>query len=156
MHPIFSSLVEGLNAKFEQLVGMTPISAGRFPTNMPSRGVYLFSEGANYLYVGRSNNIRGRYGRHCNAGATHRMAAFAFRLAREQTGRIQPTYKSGEGSRKHLAADKVFAPAFGDAKRRIREMDFRCVEESDPKRQCLLEIYCAVVLNTAYNDFDNH
>ncbi|WP_154660911.1 GIY-YIG nuclease family protein [Microvirga lotononidis] len=32
---------------------------------MPSRGVYLFSEGEGHLYVGRSNNLRRRYGLHC-------------------------------------------------------------------------------------------
>ena len=35
-------------------------------------------------------------------------------------------------------------------------VDFRCVEEVDPVRQCLLEVYCAVVLQTPYSDFDNH
>jgi hypothetical protein len=35
-------------------------------------------------------------------------------------------------------------------------MDLRFVEESDPVRQTLLEVYVAVVLATPYNDFDNH
>ncbi|MEY4966055.1 MAG: hypothetical protein RL274_1638 [Pseudomonadota bacterium] len=35
-------------------------------------------------------------------------------------------------------------------------MDYRWVEETDPVKQCLLEVYCAVVLQTKYNDFDNH
>jgi hypothetical protein len=35
-------------------------------------------------------------------------------------------------------------------------MDLRFVEESDPIRQALLEIYSARVLKTPYNDFDNH
>jgi hypothetical protein len=35
-------------------------------------------------------------------------------------------------------------------------MDYRYVEEADPVRQCLLEVYCAAVLATPYNDFDNH
>jgi hypothetical protein len=32
-------------------------------------------------------------------------------------------------------------------------MDVRYVEETDPQRQALLEIYVAVVLETPYNDF---
>jgi len=35
-------------------------------------------------------------------------------------------------------------------------MDLRYVEESDPVRQTLLEVYIAVVLKTPYNDFNNH
>jgi hypothetical protein len=48
-----------------------------------------------------------------------------------------------------------FSTAFTEAKARIRKMDVRFVEESDPTRQALLEIYVAVVLATPYNDFDN-
>ena len=84
------------------------------------------------------------------------MAAFAFRLAREHTGRLKPAYKAGTGSRKNLIEDPEFKAAFVAAKERIRGMEFRYVEESDPVRQCLLEVYCAVVLRTPYNDFDNH
>jgi hypothetical protein len=52
--------------------------------------------------------------------------------------------------------DPAFAAAFIDAKERIRAMGYRYVEETDQTRQALLEIYCAVVLNTPYNDFATH
>jgi len=42
------------------------------------------------------------------------------------------------------------------AKERIRGMEYRYVEEADQNRQALLEIYCAVVLATPYNDFGTH
>jgi hypothetical protein len=35
-------------------------------------------------------------------------------------------------------------------------MEYRYVEEANQNRQALLEIYCAVVLNTPYNDFGTH
>jgi hypothetical protein len=35
-------------------------------------------------------------------------------------------------------------------------MSVRFVEETDPIRQCLLEVYVAVVLNARYNDFDTY
>lgn len=35
-------------------------------------------------------------------------------------------------------------------------MNIRVVEESDPLRQALLEMYVAVALEAPYNDFDNH
>jgi hypothetical protein len=78
---------------------------------------------------------------------------FAFRLAREATGHVEASYRS-EGSRAALAADPEFAAAFSKAKTRVREMELRYVEEVDSLRQTLLEIYAAVVLKTAYNDFD--
>lgn len=84
------------------------------------------------------------------------MAAFAFRLAREATGSLVATYKKGEGSRSHLMEDEAFVGAFVAAKERIRAMDLRYVDEADPVRQALLEIYVSVVLATPYNDFDTH
>ena len=100
-----------------------------------------------------SNSLRGRYGRHCRPGATHRQAAFAFQLAREATGKTIASYRAGEGSRDGLMLDPLFAAAFAAAKDRIRAMEYRYVEETDQNRQALLEIYCALVLQTPYNDF---
>ena len=114
------------------------------------------SEGGRHLYVGRSNNIRRRIGRHRRPSATHRMAAFAFRLAREATGNIRASYKKGDASRLGLMQNSEFTGAFDSAKARIRAMSLRFVEEVDPVRQTLLESYIAVVLNTPYNDFDTH
>ena len=156
MNATFVKLVEGLHPKFEQLVIMSPCSGGNLPKTMPTQGVYLFSEGSSHLYVGRSNKIRGRYGRHCNPGATHRMAAFAFKLARETTGRLIASYKAGDDSRKGLMLDPAFSAAFKAAKERIRKMDCRFVEETDQNAQALLEIYCTLALNARYNDFNTH
>jgi hypothetical protein len=123
---------------------------------MPVSGVYLFTDKGRHLYVGRSNVLRKRHGRHCRPGATHRQAAFAFQLAREETGRTIASYRAGAGSRAGLMLDAGFAAAFAKAKERIRGMEYRYVEETDQNRQALLEIYCAVVLSTPYNDFGTH
>lgn len=135
---------------------MTPIRPTDLPKDMPKAGVYLFSEGDEFLYVGRSNDIRARIRRHCRPGATHRMAAFAFRLARHATGRLEATYKPGDGSRAALVVEPAFAAAFTGAKDRIRGMELRFVEESDPVRQALLEVYVALAVKAKHNDFDNH
>ncbi|WP_263351334.1 hypothetical protein [Acidicapsa acidisoli] len=156
MHSTFAQLVQGLHPKCEQLIGMTPCRHGYLPKDIPRQGVYLFSEGAEHLYVGRSNNIRNRYGRHCNPGATHRMAAFAFKLARNATGKMIASYRVGEDSRKGLMLNLEFKNAFDQAKARIRRMDFRFVEETDQNAQALLEIYCTLALNARYNDFNTH
>ncbi|HEY2852717.1 MAG TPA: hypothetical protein VGJ18_07735, partial [Gemmatimonadaceae bacterium] len=64
---------------------------------------------------------------------------------------------SGEGRRAALALNDVaFAAAFTAAKTRVRAMQVRYVEETDPLRQALLEIYASIVLATPYNDFNTH
>jgi hypothetical protein len=87
--------------------------------------------------------------------AQHNQAVFAFRLARAETGKTVAAY-SREGSRSTLLSDPQFAEAFLRAKARIRNMELRYVEETDPLRQALLEIYVAVVLRTPHNDFETH
>jgi hypothetical protein len=76
-------------------------------------------------------------------------------LARERTGRLEASY-SKKDSRKALQEDPAFAAAFDEAKARIRKMDLRFVEEHDPLKQALLEIYVSIVLGTPYNDFNTH
>lgn len=155
MNQRFADLVESLEPSFQALAGMDSVRYGSLPPDVPLSGIYLFSERGKPLYVGRSRGIRKRLGRHCRPGATHRMAAFAFRLAREATGNLKATYKA-EGSRGQLVLDPDFRAAFDAAKARIREMDIRYVLEADPLRQTLLEVYAAVALQTPYNDFDTH
>ena len=155
MDPTFRSHIDSLPAALERLLAMKPERVTSLPKKTPVRGVYLLSEDSAHLYVGRSNRMRQRLGSHGKPSATWRQAAFAFRLAREQTGRTKATYKPA-GSRQQLMENPAFARAFADAKARIARMDARYVEESDPLRQCLLEIYVATALKTRYNDFDTH
>lgn len=153
----FAQHVEALQPSLRALIEMQRFRYTALPRDLPRRGIYLLSENGCNLYVGRSNNIRRRLGRHCNPGATHKSAAFAFRLAREATNRLKAVYAPGVGgTRAELMLEGTFVEAFTAAKRRIREMEIRFVEETDPTRQALLEIYAAVVLNTPYNDFDTH
>ncbi len=71
------------------------------------------------------------------------------------TSRLTAKY-SANSSRVALLVDSQFAEAFTLEKARVRRMDLRFVEENDPLRQSLLEIYVSVVLGTKYNDFDTH
>ena len=155
MDPKFRARIESLEPLLSQLKAMTPVKPDALPMQMPRAGIYVFSEGGQTLYVGRSNDIRGRIGRHCRPGATHRMAAFAFRLAREKTGRLAASYTTA-GSRADLIRDAAFLAAFNEAKAGIRKMDLRYVEAVEPVTQALLEMYAAVALEARYNDFDNH
>jgi hypothetical protein len=155
MHKRFKHYVESLHPSFERLMEMPPVKMSALPKHLPEKCVYLFSEGEETLYVGRTRRLRQRLRQHSVAGAQHNHAVFAFRLAREITGRLTATY-SAEGSRGALCGDPQFAEAFSQAKTRVRQMDLRFVEQTDPLRQALLEIYVSVVLGTKYNDFDTH
>lgn len=156
MHERFARVVEALHPAYERLIAMAPIRNATFQGPIPTMGVYLFSEGESHLYVGRTNKLRRRYGHHCNEGSPQNQAAFAFKLAREATGRTSASYVSGADSRSGLIADDSFKKAFLAAKARIRRMDFRYVEETNQTRQALLELYCAIALGCRYNDFNTH
>lgn len=134
---------------------MTPATVATLPANAPRACIYLFSEGDRHLYVGRTKNFRQRMRNHSIPASQHNQAVFAFRLAREVTGRTVADYK-GDGRRQALIKDANFLLAFTAAKARVRTMDLRYVEETDPLRQALLEIYTSVSLQTPYNDFDTH
>jgi hypothetical protein len=152
----FLQLADSLEPSFQRLMSAPPkrISELGAPARVP--GVYLLSEGNRHLYVGRSNHIRNRMAGHSTPSAAPGTAAFAFRLAREATDNLHPSYKKGGGTRSELMARPDFRREFDNAKARIREMEVRTVEEAHPVRQALLEIYAATVLATPYNSFDNH
>jgi predicted GIY-YIG superfamily endonuclease len=151
----FLDLTRDLHASLERLLAMSPVTSVTPPVGMPRSGVYLFSRGSDHLYVGRSNRLRSRIRRHGAENSKHNVAAFAFKMARQSTGKTLASYKPA-GSRKDLLKDPVFAKAFLDAKEAIRSMEVRFVREDDQLRQALLEIYVAVVLGTPYNDFNTH
>ena len=155
MHETFQKHVESLPVALGKLLAMSPLTCSTLTGDMPGRGVYVFSEAQASLYVGRSNRMRERVRNHGSKCATYQQAAFAFKLAREATGHPKATYTS-TGSRRELMLDPQFVAAFSAAKIRIGAMQVRFVEEVDPVRQCLLEIYVATSLGTRYNDFDNH
>jgi len=116
-------------------------------------GVYIFSEDGHALYVGRTNNMRKRFQYHTRNN--HNQAAFAFLLARAQTGNKKVTYKK-EGSRDDLLSQSAFRSVFKSARERIKRMDVQFIEELNPIRQVLLEIFAFLQAKAKYNDFDNH
>ena len=151
MHPRFAALAESLHPSFVRLMECPPHTGRvRLPHGTPRRGVYLFSEASNHLYVGRTDRLRDRHRDHWSSKQND--APFAFKLARHATNNLE----KGGLTRKMLKEDVAFSTAFIAATDRIAAMDFRWVEETDPNRQCLLEIYATVVLDAPYNDFDNH
>lgn len=151
MHPKFKDLIESLEPSLQQLLACPPHSgATRLPLSVPKGGVYLFSSGGTHLYVGRTDRLRARHREHWNG--RHNDAPFAFKLARHKTGMIG----KGGPTRRDLSADPSFMNEFVLAKEMVAMMEFRWVAEPDPDRQCLLEIYTAIALETLHNDFKNH
>ena len=155
MNDIFRQYIESLEPAFQRLMKMEPVTIATLPREVPLAGIYLFSEGEEHLYVGRTNTIRKRLQNHCRPSSGHNSATFAFRLARQITGQINPTYTE-KGSRSFLENHPHFAPVFMRQKERVRNMDVRYVSEPDPMHQALLEMYVSISLGTAHNDFDNH
>lgn len=161
MHESFRNTVESLAPSFKLLMSMPSIYGERFPLNKPRKeklaGVYLMSDGEDHLYVGRSNDIAARFYAHRRKSSGDEVAPFAYRLACITSGRVEINYTSGHpDTRKMKMADANFKIHFAQAKERIRLMSFRYVEEPDPVKQAILEVYCAVVLGTPHNTFDNH
>jgi hypothetical protein len=155
MHQVFKEYIDSLEPSFQRLFQMESLSIATLPREMPKAGIYLFSEGNDYLYVGRTNTLKKRLQNHCRPSSGHNSATFAFRLARQITGITQATY-TAEGSRAQLENDPRFSPVFIAQKLRVRNMDVRFVSEPEPMQQALLEMYVAVSLTTPHNDFDNH
>lgn len=151
MNPRFQDHVDQLEPKFQQLISMPPLKIAMLQASTPKSGIYLLSEETAHLYVGRSKRLRERLRYH--SAERFLEASFAFLLAREATGFAKPTYTK-TGSRRELQADPRFQLAFRAACNRIAAMDVRFVEESDPVRQALLEIYAAISLDTKYNKFE--
>jgi len=155
LSPAFLTHIEAVAKKFGQLLHSRPIHFPLGASAVPEKGVYLFSESSDYLYVGRSDSIRDRLNTHQRNSALVNQAAFASILAKQGCGlKNMPYTQVAPG--KHFSEKPKFRKAFSNAKQRIRKMDIRVVEEADPVTQALLEIYVAVTLPTRYNDFANH
>jgi hypothetical protein len=150
MNEEFRKAVDALEPKFEKLVRAKPYGFGN---SLPRQGVYLFCEKERPLYVGRSNNIPQRRRNHTQPSSLPNQAALATLIVRKETKRPVDYRK---GARERLLADHAFMSAFEAAKDRVRNMEFRAVEECDQTHQALLEVYCAIALKTPYNDFGTH
>ena len=151
MNPKFQKLVNEVERLHGELMGMTPVTRENLGAcNYP--GVYLFTERGNDLYVGRTKRpLKTRLMEHARSSVM--AAPFAFRLAREATGNLKASYKSGDKSRDGLMRNPKFAAAFREQSERIGKMSIRYVRVDDATTQALLEIYTATVLGTPQNEF---
>lgn len=156
MHEKFRLLTEGLHEKYEQLMRSQPLRTDQLPPKGKGAGVYTFTEKGQVIYVGRTGNVKQRFGQHTGDGALHNQAALAFKFAKQALNIPKPTYKNDENSRRNLMLNAAFMEVFLAQKRRLRNLEFRFIEETNPTRQALLEIYVSEVCESPNNDFDNH
>ena len=131
MDRAFAEFVEALHPSFECLMRMAPLKMSALPPKLPEKCIYLLSEGENHLYVGRTRKLRQRLRQHSVAGAQHNQAVFAFKLAREMTGRMAAAYSS-VGSRAALCAEPEFSEAFKQAKGSRAQYGFAICRRSGP------------------------
>jgi len=154
-HPAFLQLIDAMEGK---LTRMEESPAVAFPFQVGTtalKGGYVFYLDGNAQYTGRSNDVPKRLKQHSLVGSGYRSAAFAMRIAKRQLG-LPRTYHLSRDHNDHPLNDPRLPDAFEAAKAKIRNMSVRVIEENDPTRQALLEIYIATRLGCPYNDFDNH
>jgi len=148
----FGNLVSRLPHLLEQLVSSPALDRSK-SRRLPKRGVYVFYERREPVYVGRSNRMKERILEHGRPSSDRYSATFALRLAKDaakQKG-IDLSKTSAQ-----LEKDPGFAGLFSQARKRVSEMRVRAVEIKDPIVQTLFEVYAHMALRTEYNDFDTH
>ncbi|MDK9696365.1 MAG: GIY-YIG nuclease family protein [Siculibacillus sp.] len=150
LSPEFKIAICDIHLKFERLINSPPYDGS---SSLPEKGVYLFRENGNSMYVGRSNNIRRRMRQHTKKYSKANQAGFAAKIAKFEL-KIETTYRMG--AKDDLENNPEFQEAFKIAKYRVQKMKFFAIEEQDQMKQSLLEIYCAITLSTPYNDFGTH
>jgi hypothetical protein len=153
------------------LSGLLESEAYGYESRPPAdqRGVYLFSEAGEHLYVGRTGitarsrasgrppitSFRHRFDQHTQMGRPPAAAALAHRLTRQTAEErgvpITPKWW------KHRRGDgKPVYDLFCEAKDRVGSMEFRKVAFDDDLagvRSSIAEIYAHTHLQTRFNDF---
>jgi hypothetical protein len=150
VNPEFNTFIESLHPMYEQLNSCASYSIEdrkHFP-QVPA--VYVLYENGIPIYTGRTKKLRQRMTQHI--GNRQEQATLAFRLTREKTGNIRPTYKT-KGSRNDLLSDPTFASEFDNSKKRVRKMTVKFVQIDHDILQHLFEVYCTLILKTPHNEF---
>ncbi|WP_419805146.1 GIY-YIG nuclease family protein [Terriglobus sp.] len=137
MNAEFASLIAELPALCKVLRQSAPLRPDEIKS-LKRGGVYIFTESKSVLYCGRTRNLSQRFQAHCHSSSGENKAAFAFRLARQESGFLKASYTK-KNSRKDLMKLPEFNMAFRNAKSRIARMELRFVIEEDDTRQAMLE-----------------
>jgi hypothetical protein len=118
------------------------------------RGVYVFYEKEDPIYVGRANNIRSRIQWHTRASSGSESASFAFNLAKRDYFSKDEISKT----RKQLMQIEEFIEIFKSHKLKLSNVKFKCIAIENDILQTMFEPYLAYKLQTypLNNTFENH
>jgi hypothetical protein len=149
----FKNIIAKMQPLLDELLASPQLSRTELQ-DVPAKGVYVFYENGSQLYVGRSNRLRERVLEHSRPSSRHNSATFAFNLATEAAtkARIPPEGRN----RTELENYAPFRDLYRKAKGQVAAMKVQVIKIEDPIEQAIFEVYAALALHTAYNDFDNH
>ncbi len=152
MNNEFKQISDQLPDLMKRLVNSPLLSRSNLD-NLPKKGVYVFFENDQPIYVGRTNRMKERILEHGRRGSNHNTAPFAFNLAKKIA------VETGIDINKHrdnLEKDSTFIILFSEAKLRVSRMSVRVIEINEPLLQTIFEVYASIDLRTEFNEFDNH
>jgi hypothetical protein len=149
----FNNVIAEMRPLLDRLLATAPASRDQL-RGIPERGIYVFYEKDQPIYVGRSNRLKQRLLEHGRPSSRHNSATFAFNLAMEAASQGQIPLPSG--TRAEIENGPRFSHLYNQAKARVAAMKVRVVEVKNPIEQTIFEVYAALALGTAYNDFDTH
>ena len=151
---LVETIIESLPRRLDELRSAPAATRVEMPPVPKIAAIYLLTEQAEAMYVGRTRDLRQRLGDHMRPSSDRYMATFAFRLAIEDAESAGLDVDSM--TRAKLEADHAFRPFFDAAKRRVAAMHVQYVEADDPVEQTILEVYAAECLAARYNTFETH
>jgi hypothetical protein len=149
----FITIIEHLEKKYTILKNMTAVKLLDVPKDCPVGGVYLISENGGDLYAGRTKrSIKTRLKDHIGTAPD---CPLAWRLTRKNLNLPTADYQKAN-TRKSLLTKPDIKKEYNSAKKRVQTMEVRYVDETDPIKQALLEIYVAFKTKAPFNDFATH
>ncbi len=148
----FTRAISTLQAQTEILVSQQPRYFGDYSDRGPQQGVYLFSEGDDHLFVGRTSRLYQRLLNHCRGSAHSNRSSLKLSVMLADAKFAAPA--SRKTSWGDIVKDQAFGEAFDKAKTRINKMQIRFIEENDSLSRYLLEAYCALAVEARYSEVD--
>ena len=149
MNNAFQGAIDNLKPLMEKLKGSEEHKWNDYRL-APEKGVYVFYEKGEPIYVGRSNRIGSRIREHGANSSRRYSATFALKLLLDTLP--QPRGKT----KKDL--EENHPEEYRQQRARVRNMTFQAVSIPDQLEQTLFEIYAVLEMGTneKYNDFDTH
>lgn len=164
----WDELIAWLPEMLEQLLASEVFHAESRPP-ADQRGIYLFSEASEHLYVGRTGitarlrarggipitSFRHRFDQHTQPARPPSASSFARRLMLERAAELDLVVPAGWWADRETTYSTIY-DLYKAAKKRIGAMECRVVTFEDAikgVRSSVAEVYAHLHLRTPYNDF---